>query len=771
MSLFTTGTELGRFRKGTLPKIAIAVLLFIPLIYGALYLWAFWAPTDNMDRLPVAIVNLDKPAEKPDGGELSAGSDVVDELLKGGDLDWQTANPKEAAEQVSDGEVYFSVTIPADFSATLAGLQDDPKAGEIDVVYNDNNSFLAATLGKQAMVQLRDAVAETTTRTAAEQVLVGVEKLSDGTRDAAKAADKLNDGSSNLSKASTKLSTGLGELADGTAQLASSAPQLAAGVNTLATGLGEATTGSATLATGSAELASGSSTLAAGGAELATGSTNLATGASELATKTGEASTGAATLSTGIAALNEGVTTLNTKTGEAAAGGAQLSTGITTLAAGASSVAQGTGQIAQLAAANPDMTLAQLDAAFASQGSSLAALAQGATALNTGASTAATSAATLSEGLAGLSQATTTLSTKTAEASTGATNLSDGLAQLATGAQSVSDGSSKLATGAQTVSEGSAKLATGAQAVSDGTATLSSKLGTASAGANTLASKSGELVSGTAKLSEGAKKADAGSTQLAEGAAKLHKGSEAFADKLSDGAKEAPSFASGQTERIATTMAAPVELNETTENPVQGFGEGFAPFFIALATFVGALITWLILHAMPRRPLATNTSGLRTVLAGFWPAAIIGVGQVVIMMAVLVFGIGIQPAHWLGMSLFMLLVTFAFLALQQMFIVLLGTATGRVVSLVLLMLQLSSSGGTYPVETTPGFFQVLHPFMPASYVVDGLRQMIGGGVDARFWIALIVMLGVLVGSLAISAVSARSQKVWTMKRLHPELAI
>lgn len=174
---------------------------------------------------------------------------------------------------------------------------------------------------------------------------------------------------------------------------------------------------------------------------------------------------------------------------------------------------------------------------------------------------------------------------------------------------------------------------------------------------------------------------------------------------------------------------------------------------------------------MPRRPLASRVSGLRSVLTGFWPAALIGLGQVVIMMLVLVYGIGMRPVHWLGMASFMLLVTLAFLALQQMFIAVLGTATGRVVSLVLLMLMLSSSGGTYPVETTPGFFQALHPFMPASYVVDGLRQLIGGGIDARFWGSLLVIAGVLIGSLAISAVAARRQKVWTIKRLHPELAI
>ena len=63
------------------------------------------------------------------------------------------------------------------------------------------------------------------------------------------------------------------------------------------------------------------------------------------------------------------------------------------------------------------------------------------------------------------------------------------------------------------------------------------------------------------------------------------------------------------------------------------------------------------------------------------------------------------------------------------------------------MLQISSSGGTYPVETTPGLFQALHPFMPASYVVNSLRQHIGGGIDERFWGSLIVILGVLIGSL------------------------
>jgi putative membrane protein len=204
---------------------------------------------------------------------------------------------------------------------------------------------------------------------------------------------------------------------------------------------------------------------------------------------------------------------------------------------------------------------------------------------------------------------------------------------------------------------------------------------------------------------------------------------------------------------------------------VQGFGEGFAPFFIALATFVGALITWLILRPLPSRPMAVGASGLRTVLNGFVPASVLGLGQVIIMLAVLVWGIGVRPTHPIAMALFVLLTTFAFLTFQQMLIIVFGSAPGRVVALVLLMFQLSSSGGTYPVETTPKFFWWIHPYMPASYVVDGLRPLIGGGVDGRFWVALVFMSGLFLISLLISAIAAQAQRVWTVGRLHPEITI
>lgn len=91
--------------------------------------------------------------------------------------------------------------------------------------------------------------------------------------------------------------------------------------------------------------------------------------------------------------------------------------------------------------------------------------------------------------------------------------------------------------------------------------------------------------------------------------------------------------------------------------------------------------------------------------------------------------------------------------------------------LALLMLQLTSAGGTYPVQTSPGFFNAIHPFLPMTYVVEGLRHLITGGGLWPVWRAVLVLLAFTAGALALTAVSARRKQVWTVHRLHPELSL
>ena len=120
---------------------------------------------------------------------------------------------------------------------------------------------------------------------------------------------------------------------------------------------------------------------------------------------------------------------------------------------------------------------------------------------------------------------------------------------------------------------------------------------------------------------------------------------------------------------------------------------------------------------------------------------------------------------------FLLLVAAAFLALIQAFNAVFGVAVGRVVTLAFLMFQLVSAGGIYPVETTAKPFQVIHPFDPMTYAVNGLRQLTVGGVDSRLWVAITVPAGVLLASLAASAWAARRNRQYTMERLHPPIEV
>ena len=119
--------------------------------------------------------------------------------------------------------------------------------------------------------------------------------------------------------------------------------------------------------------------------------------------------------------------------------------------------------------------------------------------------------------------------------------------------------------------------------------------------------------------------------------------------------------------------------------------------------------------------------------------------------------------------MFLLLVGFAFLAFIQMIFVLLGSSTARVAVLALLMINLVSAGGLYPPETTGRLFETIHPYVPMTYTVTGLRQLIIGGADGRLWQSVIVLVAMLVVSMAISAYAARRQQEWSMKRLHPPI--
>lgn len=300
------------------------------------------------------------------------------------------------------------------------------------------------------------------------------------------------------------------------------------------------------------------------------------------------------------------------------------------------------------------------------------------------------------------------------------------------------------------------KLNDGAGKVATGARTLHSGLGTAKTGA-------ADLDAGVGKLRTGAVDLNGGLYKLVDGSGKLAGG-------LHDGAAQIPDYDKQDRDQRTGVMADPVQLATQDLHKAPNYGTGFAPYFIPLSLWVGAMVAYMLIAPMNRRALAAGASAWRIALAGWLPVVAVGVLQTVALMAVLHWAIGLEMARAAGTIGFLFLVTACFAAIVQWLNARFGAA-GRILVLALLMLQLTSAGGTYPVQTSPGFFNAIHPFLPMSYIVEALRRLITGGGLGPVWHACVVLVAFTAGALALTALSARRRQVWTLDRLHPELSL
>ncbi|MET8750746.1 YhgE/Pip domain-containing protein [Streptomyces sp. NPDC004667] len=299
-------------------------------------------------------------------------------------------------------------------------------------------------------------------------------------------------------------------------------------------------------------------------------------------------------------------------------------------------------------------------------------------------------------------------------------------------------------------------LNTGAHKAADGMAQLHTGIGTAAGG-------SGALGEGVGKLGDGAHSLNGGMFKLVDGTGDLAGG-------LHDGAGKIPDYDQQQRDARTQVMADPVKLANQSLHKAPNYGTGFAPYFIPLSLWVGAMVAYMLIAPLNKRALAAGASPWRIALAGWLPVAGLGAAQVGALMSVLHWGLGLEmarPALTIG---FLFLVTGCFAAIVQWLNAKFGAA-GRILVLAVLMLQLTSAGGTYPVQTSPGFFNAIHPYLPMSYIVESLRRLITGGDLAPVWQGCGVLVAFTVGALALTALAARGKQVWTMDRLHPELSL
>ncbi|WP_242262025.1 YhgE/Pip domain-containing protein [Bacillus cereus group sp. BfR-BA-01453] len=322
-------TQIIKSKKILIPIIAV---LFVPILYAGMFLWAFWDPYKQLDDLPVAVVNLDKGAVF-DGKPIEVGKGLVDNLKDNTSFKWEFVSEKEAKKGMEGRKYYMLVRIPDDFSSNATTLlKDEPKPLNLEYIPNESLNFLSSQIGGTAIEKIKGEVASTLTKTYAEKMFDSIQDVSKGLADGAEGASKLHDGSSELHDGSSKVTDGLhtlqgksGEMKDGVQKLADGSNKLVDGsgkvtngLNTLNSKTGEMQIGIGKLVDGSGKVTDGLHVLNsnAGIGKLVDGSGKVTNGLNTLNSKTGEMQTGIGKLIDGSGKVTDGLNTLNSKTGE-----------------------------------------------------------------------------------------------------------------------------------------------------------------------------------------------------------------------------------------------------------------------------------------------------------------------------------------------------------------------------------------------------------------------------------------------------------------------
>lgn len=427
----------------------------------------------------------------------------------------------------------------------------------------------------------------------------------------------------------------------------------------------------------------------------------------------------------------EKLTRLNEGAHAVAAGADELHTGIAQADEGAGALAAGVGRFSDGLTALGDGAT-QLDAG-------LAALQEGAGSLQTGIAQADEGAGTLADGVGRFSDGLTALAD-------GATQLNGGLVQLDEGAATLHTGLGDLTTGAGALAEGAGRLAEGA--------------GTLDSGLGELATGSTDLDSGLGELSDGAGRLD-------EGLQSLDDGSHTLATKLDEGADRIPALSEDQRDEAALVMSQPVEVSMEVQNAAEVYGRGMAPMFFSIALWVFGIAAFNIMRPVSGRMLAGRRRPLALALSAWLPVGLLAFGGGLVMMLATL-PMGLAPAHPVRLVALIIVTAAVFSLIAHLLQTAVGTP-GSAALLVLLILQLASTGGTYPAAVLPGFFRWLHPFMPMTYTIEAFRQTISGGLDSHFWGPLAVLLAIGAVALALDVLVVRRRQRFRMKDLHPAL--
>lgn len=376
----------------------------------------------------------------------------------------------------------------------------------------------------------------------------------------------------------------------------------------------------------------------------------------------------------------------------------------------------------------------------------------------------------------GLASGASQLASGGSQLQSGASQVSSGAGQVASGAQKITNGSHTVQQASSQISSGAKNVSQGAQQVQQGSDELQASVDSSlmpngpvkqyAQSSAQLANGSSQLAYGSSYLAQKSAQLANGSSELAENSALLSQGAislAAGAQMLSGAATQALFAASGALAASANSLAgitginetllgdyffSPVKLNRHEVYPVPDYGSSVTPFYLVLSMWVGALITCVLIE--PKSSVGTPYSPFEMYSGKLLIYVILSILQAcVTLIGAQILGIYISNYPLFIFSA--VLVSVVFMILIYSIISAIGTV-GKGVAVILLVFQISGTGGIYPIEIMPKLFQALHLYLPMTYAISLIREAQLGVVWSNYWPALIILLAIGVITVIVAMI-------------------
>lgn len=783
-------------------KIVIIAIVVIPSIYAGVFLGSILDPYGNTKNIPVAVVNEDKKV-KYDNSTLDVGKELAESLKKNDSMNFNLVDSKTASKGLKNGEYYMIITIPSDFSKNATTLLDEnPQKMILNYTTNPGSSYIASKMDDSAIAKIKAEVSSTITKTYAKTIFNQLGSIKNGMTMAADGSSEINDGSNQLIDGNKTISKNL-------QLLASSSITFKDGASTLTNGLKDYTQGVLTINNGIYSLKEGVNTfndstpiLSDGINELGQGASKLKDGTDQYTKAIASAFVGSQQLISNNEILTQGVESLANGTTQLKNGNQVIVNGLEQMASQVNnaniSISDYTKLIDKLENSNnptyqalakkiltEGLTKEEADAlGLASLGikEALPSSYELIKTMNTNLSTMNSALNNDTGLLAGskaiqsnLNQLDASINSgqytnssgelvtipKEKSLKTGLLTYFNGVSNLNAGLTKLNENSTTLNIGATKLKDGTKQLALQTPTLINGINTLNQGVNRLALGTSTLTSNNSSLINGANQLTNGASQINNGANQLAfgsialgEGLDTLKNGTTTLSTSLKDGVNQINNV--NGDEKTFDMIASPVDTSHQEISIVENNGQGMAPYMMSVGLYVACMAFTLMYPLF--NDIEKAESGFKYWLskASIW-FAVLAIAAILMIGSLMIF-CNLNPQQLFMTFIFAVIVGCALIALVTLLSILCGKI-GEFILLVFMVINLGGSAGTYPLETSGTIYQIIHPFMPFTYSVNGFRKVLSmPNVSVNYEIMIFVGIIVVCSLLTVLIYNHRIKK-------------